>query len=140
MASLSPTQLAQYQNQRNTAKQGLLTNQAQNQYQSQLLDISQSADARRFGTQWDRTRVNLPTNYIQRGVFDSGIYQTGLQNYALDRYQDFEKMQNQYQQAKGGLALQGRGYQDDYARQMYGSYGAQYASAAELAAQLRGVL
>lgn len=137
---LSPQQIYQYQNERNQYGQGLLKSKAQNVYQQQLGNMQLGRDTRNFNTQWDQKRTQLPTNYLQRGIGRSGIYQGALQSYARDRTRGLSDLllNNQMQQA--GMVFQDRGYEDDYANQMTQNYGRQFASQAELAAALRGIL
>ena len=140
VSTISPQQTMQFRQQRTNAKQGLLTNQAQNLYQRQLADLAYKSRVRGFDTEQGRVREQLPTDYINRGVFRSGIYNTGLKRYAADRLQGLNNLLVQRQAEAGGLSLQGRGFEDDYTRALAGSYGAEHAARADIASALRGIL
>lgn len=140
VSTITPQQTMQFRQQRKDAKQGLLTNQAQNLYQRSLQNLAHKNRVRGFETQQGRLREDLPTDFINRGVFRSGLYNAGLKRYAQDRLQGFNDLVTQNQLNLGGLSLQGRGYEDDYTRAMAGSYGAEHAARAEIAAALRGIL
>jgi len=140
VSTISPQQTLQFRQQRNDAKNKLLTSQAQSLYQRQLQNLAHKSRVRGFETQANRTREELPTDFINRGVFRSGIYQGALQRYAADRLQGYNDLNVQNQLNLGGLSLQGRGFEDDYARTLAGSYGNQYATQADIASALRGIL
>jgi hypothetical protein len=140
VSTITPQQTLQYNQQRDSAKNQLLTNQAQNLYQRQLQDLAHKNQVRGFETTQNRAREALPTDYINRGIFRSGIYRQGLQDYAADRLQGFNNLSTQHQLNLGNLSLQGRGYEDDYTRALSGSYGNEYAARADIASALRGIL
>ena len=137
---LSPQQLYQYQSERNQYGQNLLRGKAQNVYQQQLGNLKNTRDQRTFNTQWDQRRVSLPTEYLQRGLGRSGIYQGALQNYATSRARGLSDLLLNNQLSQAGMVFQDRGLEDDYANSMAGNYGRQFATQAELAAALRSIL
>lgn len=140
MQGLSPSQLYNFQSQRNAYGQNLLGKKAQNTYQQQLANLQLHRSTQNFNDMWNDRRNALPTSYLQRGVYNSGIYQNALQNYARDRSSGLSDLllNNQLQQA--GLVLGNRGFEDEYARQMASNYAQQYATQADIASALRGAL
>jgi hypothetical protein len=140
VSTISPQQTLAFRQQRNDAKNKLLTSQAQNLYQRQLQNLAHKNRVRGFETQQNRAREALPTDFINRGVFRSGIYRDALQKYATDRLQGFNDLTMQNQLNLGGMSLQNRGFEDDYTRALAGSYGGEYAARADIASALRGIL
>lgn len=137
---LPPSQLQQYRQQRSQAGTQLLQQRAQNQYNRELQDLSFQNQGRKFATQWGRMREQLPMQYLQRGIFNSGIYQGALQEYAQDRLQAYQDLNLAHLLAQQGLTFQDRSAEDAYFQAMASSYGGQYADRAQLAATLRGIL
>lgn len=137
---LAPTQLQQHQSQRNKAKTGLLASRAQNQYQRQLGDIDFANKNRQFATQWGRRREELPSGYLERGVFNSGIYHDALQKYTQDRLQGYQDMNIGHMLDQQGLTFQDRGAEDAYFQAMADSYGGEFSNRAQVAATLREIL
>ena len=140
VSTISPAQQAQYAQGRSTAAYNRGRQGAQNIYQQGLARQQYSDNLQRFNTQQDRTREQLPSNYIQRGVFNSGIYRQALRNYALDRLMGRKQLQNNYQQQAAGLVFDNRGFEDEYADTMYNLFGNQYAAQASIASALKGIL
>lgn len=130
----------QFQQSRNNASTGLLRGQATNQYQRQLADIAFKGNVREHDTDWNRRRIQLPQSFMQRGVGRSGIYQGALKNYASDRLNAYNRMQNQHQLGLQGMVFSDRGLEDDYYQQMANSYVGQYGAKADIASKLRGIL
>ena len=140
IAGLSPNQLYQFQGQRNAYGQNLSRSKAGSVYAQQLGNLKLNRDKRNFGSQWDARRTALPTSYLQRGLGRSGIYQGALQNYARERASGLSDLLLNHQLSQAGLIFQDRGYEDDYAQQMADNYARQYATQADIASALRGVL
>jgi len=140
MQGLSPQQLFDFQNQRNTYGQNLARSKAGNVYQQQLSNMQVGRNTRNYNRMWDQRRTQLPTSYLQRGVGRSGIYQGALQNYATDRISGMSDMLLNHQLAQQGMVFQDRGFEDEYAQQMTNNYSRQYATQAQIAAALRGAL
>lgn len=137
---LSPGQLLQFQQERNNYSTDLGRNKATSIYNQQLGNLQLGRNTRQFNTDWDRRRVGLPTDYIRRGLLNSGIYHTGLQNYATDRATGLSDLLLRHQLQQAGLILQDRAYEDTYAQQMANNYAREYGTQADIAAQLRSVL
>lgn len=137
---LSPQQLYQFQGQRNAYGQQLNRNNAGNVYAQQLGNLKLSRDKRNFADQWNQRRTALPTSYLQRGLGRSGIYNGALQSYARERAGGLSDLLLNHQLSQAGLIFQNRGFEDEYAQQMADNYTRQYASQADIAAALRGVL
>lgn len=140
MQGLSPQQLFDFQNQRNTYGQNLARSKAGNVYQQQLSNLQFNRNRRNFDTMWNQRRTQLPTSYLQRGVGRSGIYQGALQSYARDRATGLSDMLLNNQLSQAGLIFGDRGFEDEYAQQMSNNYARQYATQAQIAAALRGAM
>lgn len=137
---LSPQQLYQFQGDRNTYGTNLARGKAGNVYAQQLANLQFGRNANNFNVDWNRQRVNLPTSYLQRGLGHSGIYNTGLQNYAEDRSRAYGDMILKHQLEQAGLLFNDRELEDEYAQQMANNYARQFASQADIASQLRSIL
>lgn len=136
----SPTQTQQFAQQRSNASQDYLTGQAENLYQRTLQELAFGQQLADFNRGADRSRVGIPRQYIDRGVFNSGLYQQGLQDYAQDRLAGVNRLATQQQLGLDANTFGSRGLEDQYARNMMGSYNQEYATKAEIAAALRGIL
>jgi hypothetical protein len=136
----NPQQINQYNQQRAGHRQDLLRGTAQTNYQRELADLAFNKNVRNFNVDWGRRREQLPTNYIQRGVFNSGIYNQALQDYAQDRFRGLDDLAVQRQLGQFGNTFERRSLEDQYANQMMGSYSSQYADKAAIAADLRRML
>ncbi len=139
VSSIGPQQQMMYQQGRNNARQGLLRNRASTQYQRGLAQQDYNDQTADFGIQQNRVREGLPTNYIQRGVFNSGIYRQALRDYAVDRLRGQRNIQRGYQNRMGELSMQERGYEDEYTQTLTNLYLSQQAAQAQMAAALRGI-
>lgn len=139
ISSISPQQQQQYQQGRNNLRSNLLQNKAQTQYQRGLAQQNYQDQNVDFGIEQGRTREQLPTNFIQRGVFNSGIYRQALRDYAVDRLRGQRNIQRGYQSQLGQLALQDRGYEDEYAQAMANLHSSQFAAQAQIASSLQGL-
>ncbi len=140
VSSITPEQQYQYaQGQSNAAAQ-LGRSQAANQYNQGLATQDYQNRLFDFNTAQDRSRDSLPTNYIQRGVFNSGIYRNALRDYAINRMSGERNLMNQYQQQMAGMTLQGRNNDDSYSETMANLYGQQYAASAGIASVLKSIL
>ena len=138
--TISPTQTLQFGQQRAGANQNLLRKTATTQYQRELANLTQKRRVQDFNIDWGRRREALPTSHIQQGTFRSGMYQNALQQYAQDRLRGLSNLALEHQLGLQGMTMQTRGAEDDWATQMMGSYNSEYATKAELAAKLRGIL
>jgi len=140
VSTITPEQQAQYAQGRSNAAAELGRNQAGNQYQQGLAQQQFNDNLYDFDVQQGRAREQLPTQYIQRGIFNSGIYRDALKNYAIDRLSGENKLRNNYQAQAAGLTLQGRGYDDSYTETLSNLFGNQYAAQASIASALKGIL
>lgn len=138
--NLTAEQLNAYGQQRADARYGLLSNQAQNQYQRELSDLAFKTNLEDFNIDWGRKRQGLPQGFNERGTLQSGLYHQALQDYGQDRLRGINQLAVQNQLGNNQYTMQGRGYEDQYANAMYGSYNSEYASKADLAAKLREIL
>lgn len=139
VSSISPQQQLAYQQGRSNARQNLLRNKAQSQYQRGLAQQDYTNQLTDFGIQQNRVREGLPTNYLQRGVFNSGIYRQALRDYATDRLRGQRNIQQGYQNRLGELSLADRGYEDEYTNTLTNLYLSQQAAQAQMAAALKGI-
>jgi hypothetical protein len=138
--SLDPNQINAYNQQRRTAGQQLLRGKAQSSYQRAMSDLQFGDAVQDFTVDWGRRREELPGSFVQRGALDSGMYHGALKQYAQDRLRGLQRLNTAHLTGNLGNVMGNREAEDEYASTMYGSYGAQYADRATLAAQLREIL
>lgn len=139
VTSISPQQQLAFQQGRSNARQNLLRNRASSTYQRGLAKQNYTDQTADFNIQQNRTREQLPGSFIQRGVFNSGIYRRALRDYAVDRLMGQRNLQRGYQNRMGELALQERGYEDEYSQTLSNLYLSQQAAQAQMASALRGL-
>lgn len=140
VSTISPQQQQQFQQGRSNARVGNLQNQAQTQYQRGVATQSYADRVQDYTTQQGRVREGLPTSFIQRGVFNSGIYRDALKRYAIDRLAGYRNLQRDYQREQAGLTFQARDSSDELAQTLSNLYGQQYAAQAQIASALKGIL
>jgi hypothetical protein len=138
--NMTSQQLQQFNKERSDASRGLLTNQAQSLYNRELSGLAFKGNLQKFNIDWGRKRTELPRQYSQRGILNSGIYQQGLQDYAQNRLMGLNDLAVQNQLGNNQYTMQSRGYEDDYASSMMGSYNREFATKADIAAALRGIM
>jgi hypothetical protein len=139
-AKLSPWETQQFTTQRANARQQMLTGRAEIQQLKTRRGLDYRDQRRDMTTDWDRRRVQLPTEYIQRGVFNSGIYRGALQEYAQDRQRAGRDLQRGYQTDIQDLIMQQRRITDQYQMTRRQSRADELARRAQVAAELRRVL
>lgn len=139
VSTISPEQQAAYQQGRGNARRSLLTSRAQTQYERGLAKQAYGNQLQDFGVQQGRIREQLPTSYIQRGVFNSGIYRDALKNYAIDRLSGERDLSQSYQQRLNELGLRDRQSEDEYATALSNLYLSQLGAQQQLASALRGI-
>lgn len=137
---ISPWEAQQFASQRAVTRQNMLQGRAQIQHQRSRRGIEFRDQIRDMTTDWNRRRESLPTDYIRRGVFNSGIYRGALQDYAQDRQRSFRQAQRGYQFDLEDLTLRQRQLQDQYHLAMRTSRAEEHARRTQIAAQLRSVL
>lgn len=139
VTSISPGEIVNYNSRQNSASENLLNSKATNQYQRALQDIQYGNSVGDYERQANRARMSLPTQWIKRGMFNSGLYKNALSQYAVDRAAGLRNMQNAYQIQQAGYTFNDRQAEDSYASQMAQIEAERYARQAELAAMLREV-
>lgn len=137
---ISPYEAQNFASQRAVARRKLLSGRAQNQYRRTLAGFDFTRGQRDLNRQFAQRREALPTDYIRRGIFRSGIYGAGLQQYSQDRLNAFSDLQRAYQNQLGGLTFADRDLEDAYAEALAQIQGNEFARRAQTAAQLRSVL
>jgi hypothetical protein len=139
VSTIGPEQLRSYQQGRSNARTTNLQNQAKTQYQRNLAGQAYNDRTQDFATQQNRLREQLPTSYINRGTFRSGIYRDALKRYAIDRLAGQRNLQRDYQLEQQGLTFGARGSSDELAQTLANLYGEQYAAQAQIASALKGI-
>lgn len=140
VSTISPQQLASFQQGRSNARIGNVQNQAQTQYQRGLASQTYADRTQDFNTQQGRAREQLPQSFIGQGTFRSGLYREALKRYAIDRLAGQRNLQRDYQREQAGLTFQSRGYEDELAQTLQNLYGQQYAAQAQIASALKGIM
>lgn len=137
-STVSPGEVMNWNGQRADARQNLMATKAQTLYQRQLGDLQYSRNLKDMGRQFDQQRVGIPTQFARQGTLRSGLYQRALQNYGLDRLGALNGLQLAHMGGQGGLVLQDRGAEDQYASALQRILGEQYARQAQQAAGIGG--
>lgn len=136
---LTPSETQNFNQQQTDLSQGYEQQSAQNTYARANLQANQQRATTQLGQQYDQQRSTLPGAYAHRGLLNSGIYSTGLDNYAKARTNAFDNSNQSYAQALGQNDLS-----QQQATQSYGSATGSLAAQktarrADLASQLRAV-
>lgn len=136
---LTPSENQNFTQQQTNLDQGYGQQSAQNAYARAGQQANHAASTDQLTQQFDQQRSALPGRYAHRGLLNSGVYDTGLQNYATSRTNAFNNSNRSYAQALGQGDLN-----DQQATQQYnsatGNLAAQKtARRADLASQLRAV-
>lgn len=140
VSSITPEQELAYQQGRSNAQQDLLRSKAGVQYQQGLATQQYGDDVYDFEEQANRQREQLPTSFVQGGIYHSGIYREALKRYAIDRLRGQRNLQRSYQNRMAGLTFGDRSAEDDYAQTVANLFGNQYAAQASIASALKGIL
>lgn len=138
VSTVSPAETMNWNSQRTAAQQNLLGSKAQGLYQRQLAEMDYSRNLGDFNRQADRARTQVPTQFAQRGMLQSGLYLQALQRLAQDRLSGLSGIQNQYQAQQGGFILGDRNAEDEYANNLMRILAEQYARQAQTATQIGG--
>jgi len=129
-----------WDSQRSGAQTNLLQNKAQNLYQQQLQGMQYGENLQNLNRSFDQRRMQVPGDHIRRGTFNSGLYRNGLQDYALERMQAMQNLQQGQQVQQGNFILGDRGFEDDYASTIQRILAEQYARQAQAASGVGGFL
>ena len=133
VSTVSPGETMNWANQRASASQNLLSSKTQNAYQQQLGNLDYGKNLANFTRQFDDARMQIPTQFAQRGTLNSGLYRSALARYAQERSAGFGSLQNQQQVSQGGFIFQDREAEDGYAAALQRILGEQYARQATMA-------
>ena len=81
------------------------------QLQQQESDTTRNRDesVRQYGIQSDAMRGQLPSNYLNRGIYNSGIWQGGLADFQTARQTGLDNLRNQYLTLLNGIQSQRAG-------------------------------
>lgn len=140
VSTVSPAETMNWNGQKADARQNLLGNKANALYQQQLSGLDYGQRLGQMGRKFDQARVQLPSQFAQRGLLQSGIYKNALAQYAQERLQAQNALQTQFQQQQGGFIFDDRGAEDQYAAAIQRILGEQYARQAQAATQIGGWL
>lgn len=138
VSTVSPGEILNWNGQKADARQNLLSQKAGNLYQQQLNGLQYGQQMADMGRKFNQARVQLPTQFAQRGTLHSGLYQNALQQYAQERLRAQSGLQTAFLQGQGGHVLADRGYEDDYASALQRILGETYARQVQAAAQFGG--
>lgn len=136
VSTVSPGQTMAWNGQRADARQNLLGSKAGNLYQRQLSGLQYGQQMQQMGDKFNQARVQLPTQFAQRGTLRSGLYQNALARYAQERLQAQNGLQLQFQQGQGDFIFGDRDAEDSYAAALQRILGEQYAAQAQAAANI----
>lgn len=139
VSTITPQQLASFQQGRSTARVGATQDRARTSYQQGLATQTYADRVGDYTRQQNRIREGVPSQFINRGTFRSGIYQEALKQYAIDRLTGLRNLQRDYQGEQAGLTFQSRGIEDELAQTLANLYGQQNAAQQQIAAALKGI-
>ena len=103
---------------RRRATSGYGTAQATNAYKRSSALANQTAASAALGRQWQSGRNKLPGDFNNRGLLNSGIYQQGMQDSAVEKELSYGALGRQYQQMLGGLEMERQGADVNYYNEM----------------------
>jgi len=124
---------------RRNATQQLGNSLAQTNFTRGNYKANQAAEMLQLGNQFKQARNRLPGQYIARGMYGSGIYGQGLQDFNTQRTQAYGDMQRKYQQMLGQLNINDANANQQYSNQMSDVGQQEAMRRAALAAQLRSI-
>lgn len=126
-----------YNNRSAAAGSNLLNTKASNAYHRALENLRYGNSVGDYERQANRARNSIPTGFISRGLFNSGLYRNALSQYAVDRSAGLRDMQLNHQAGQQNYVFADRQAEDSYAMQMAQIEAEKYARQAQLAAMLR---
>lgn len=106
MSSLSPQEIANFAAQRSGARTTYDTMLAQLQFQQNQADQNNADAVRQYTNQTNQQRGILPESFVGRGVYGSGIWNQGLQDFTNARQEGANNMQSAYQQLLNQISQQ----------------------------------
>ena len=137
---LTPEEINQYETRKSSARQSYQLGLSRNIYERGILDQNFAASSNDFSRKMDDLRKRLPGNFLRRGVFNSGIYAQGLQDYAQNRQLGMADLLRKYQQSQGEYALRDQELEMGLQQQLQQIDAEQVARRAALAAALREIM
>lgn len=140
VSTVSPGEVNNWNSQRSAASQNLLGQHAQSLYQRQLSEMDFSRNLGDFNRNADQQRLQLPSQFLQRGGLTNGLYRSALGRMTQERLSGLSGLQNRYQAQQGGFILGDRGAEDEYANTLMRILGEQYARQAQAATGIGGFL
>jgi hypothetical protein len=138
VSTVSPGQTMAWNGQKADARQNLMGSKAGNLYQQQLSGLQYGQRLGDMQSKFNQARVQLPTQYAQRGILQSGIYKNALAQYAQERLRAQNSLQTQFQMEQGGFIFGDRQAEDDYAAALQRILGEQYGGQATAATNIGG--
>jgi hypothetical protein len=109
-------------------------------YGRQQADLARQANMNQWTAQTGQQRAGLPTSYLGRGIYNSGIFQRGLRDFYTQRLADQQGIQNTYAGAVGQANLGELNAANQMQSTLAQIQGEEQARRADLAAQIRGVM
>lgn len=137
---LEPTDINRYNTAASNSRAQYARKIARGTYDMGQLNQDYNLGRAQLGQQWDEARRDLPGAFVKRGVFNSGIYQQGLQDYAQKRLGSFQQLGRQHQKQYGGLLQDMIGAETDLSTQLGQISADKEARRAQLAAAIKGIL
>ena len=102
---LNPEDINYFSTQRRRVKTTYDLGAAQNQYQRNLSNTQYAQSVGDLTNRYDQMRQRLPGSYAKRGLFNSGIYQRGLQDFQQNKLRDFGNLAQMQQQRLAGFTM-----------------------------------
>ena len=137
---MGAAEAAAYDTRRSQARQAYANMAAQNTFSSGQAGLGYGRSVRDLTRKFDQMRSRLPGGFARRGLLNSGIYGSALQNYATNRANTMNDLQQQLAGTQGQYALQGQMGENTLNTALAAIQAEQDARRADLAAQLREIM
>jgi hypothetical protein len=115
---LSPEEELNYSNQRRTATSSYLGQKSLADLQNSNWNDNWGAQRQKSFESWGRARAKVGDDFAGRGVFNSGLYGRGLQEYKSDKDQDFGALARNWAENNQSYLLRGATMHDQYTNTM----------------------
>lgn len=101
--AMTPEEIAAFQNQRAGIRNRYGRTLSRNAYARGSNEQTFQRQMQQFNTAWDRSREKVPSQFAARGMLESGLYQRGLQDYAVSRQQNLADQIAAFQQRQADI-------------------------------------
>lgn len=108
IGALDPDTFNQFQTGRRQARSAYDMGTAQNEYKRSVYRTDYGRDKNDLRVQYGRARRGFGSDYIKRGLLNSGLYKSAYRDLQLDKSRSETGLRDRFQTAIDGLALADR--------------------------------